>query len=346
MFIIIAALMILLWYSWGHIPVQYINKTISALSPAMGSWSNIADTGKKLEALNIFISILAFLGLLLTINLQYQDLQTTKKELKMTNLEFARQTIESSLFQYYQHMNSVAPKRSHRLAKQILDEVGKFDDLCKRMSKHPHLLTSPRHLNKLKASVNFIRAGLKEYSTMRRIFASWCGWVSNQQHLKYCADGKEKAVKEYIHRLWCMFNQDIRRILFLQNAFFLEGRKEEWDFHFQLTKHTKCIRKFVEHYDIVSVNLLLIMLHPDGASPNYPISNPDFSDSIRQVYHYNQRPYLFDSATPAPPTRTSTPTKKTLFLPELTTNPHYSILLGVSIGCLLSFIIYLVFKQN
>lgn len=299
-FLLTTLIFIIVWQNWALIPTEYIRDVSNHLSEWMGAWKQTESVQEHLEALNLLISVLAFIGLLITIVYQHQDLQATKNELKTTNNEFARQTLESTLFQYYQQMKSVAPAGSARLCSRIIREAKTFDGLCRQMKRRPRLLKSRRHLNRLKVSVNEIRKLLKEFSTMRRIFASWSEWVHAQEHLGKTPEQQEKLVKIYIHRLWCMFDQTHRRILFLQNAFYLEGRKQEWFMHYELVKETKCINKFVKAFNKKAINLLLLMLHVDGNAPSYPISNKNFSQCISDVYEHGIIPYTFSSNLPAP----------------------------------------------
>lgn len=295
-FIIITLGFIYIWYNWALIPQEYIRGVLKHFTEWQGAWNKTESVQEHLEALNLLISTLAFIGLLITIAYQHADLQATKKELKTTNREFTRQTLENSLFQYYQQMKSVEPVTGALISRDIFNQIRELDKLCKKMKRRPHLQRNRKHLRALQKAINTIRKNLKEYSTMRRIFASWCEWVYSQQALDDTPERQEQLVKEYIHRLWCMFNQDQRRILFLQNAFFLEGREAEWDLHYRLAMGTKCIQKFTRRYDMKSINLLLLTLHKDGNPPNYPLSIEEITDSIRDIYKHKLLPYTFCAA--------------------------------------------------
>lgn len=274
-------------------PVSYIpwERIVNAVHIC---WVKFRDcTGTDAEKINVIVNALFFLGLVVTILQQQKGLTLTKVEMKTTNREFCRQTLETALFEYRRQMKEAEPPKGKKLARQILREVSVFAYWSKQM-EHATTARADRYTKLMLHSLNRMREMLKEYSTMRRIFASWCFWLESQQLIAGPGESRKEVVGYYIHRLWCLFTQEQRRVLFLQNAFFLQARKKEWLLHYEQLQESKCIRNFVSHYDIKSINVLLLALHPEGPAPNYPLSREKFEECVHLVYRQGKLPYLFD----------------------------------------------------
>lgn len=250
---------------------------------------NLGMFGDYFGALNTLFAGLAFAGLIVTISQQSQDLKATREEIRLASEQYAMQTLSTSLFSYLDYMRQSLPRNHIVLRSDIFSEIETLAKLSDEISSNTDLAHNPVHITKICIRANKIRAGIKEYSTMRRVFNSWCDRCSFEMNKLQISDKeREKMLKI---ELWKMLSQHDRRILFLQNAFYLKGNEQQWEEHEKLVANTKCIKRYANRFNIKSYNLLLLLLKPEGPAPDYKLTEKTVSDIVKDIYESNQCPY-------------------------------------------------------
>lgn len=241
--------------------------------------------GDTFGALNALFAGLAFAGLIVTIRQQAKDLRATKEEMRNTNCEFARQTLESSLFEYINYMYKVRPDHHEIRISRILKTVDEFINMCNMY----HLRkTHSSYWRGLKRKLNLIRKELKEFSTWRRTFCDWCEKVEEESHRARRGEQRNEFVEKYEERLWNLLSQHERRILFLQCAFYTQEQEKHWNYHRQFAEKRKCLKRYARRFDKNSYNVLLEALHLAGPYPNYPINDVNLlKDIMKKIYANN-----------------------------------------------------------
>lgn len=255
--------------------------------------------GDSYGALNALFAGLAFAGLLITIWQQKKDLQATREEMQNTNREFAKQTLETSLFQYANFMHKVRPKNHEARVQRILDEVERFIGYCEDYHVGNRFFL---YWCLASRSINIIRSELKEFATWRRVFDGWCKKIDDE--ISCIAQPEEMAMValKYQSRLWEMLTQHERRVLFLQFAFYTTMTNPSWVRHLEAVSMTKCMARFTRGYGKESYNVLLRTLHLPGPRKNgYKIRIDELRKIMRDVYVGGDMPYeLPEEAPPAP----------------------------------------------
>ncbi len=245
--------------------------------------------GDTFGALNALFAGLAFAGLIVTIRQQAKDLRATKEEMRNTNCEFARQTLEVSLFEYINYMYKVRPDHHEKRILLILNSVDEFITLC-----HMYHLLKPSffYWRALKRKLNLIRRELKEFSTWRRTFCDWCEKVEEESYRARRGEQRTEFTEKYEERLWNLLSQHERRILFLQCAFYTKEQEKYWIYHKQFAEKRKCLKRYAERFDKNSYNALLEALHLAGPYPNYPINDVNLlKDIMKKIYTNNDCRY-------------------------------------------------------
>lgn len=250
---------------------------------------NLGMFGDYFGALNTLFAGLAFAGLIVTISQQSQDLKATREEIRLASEQYAMQNLSASLFSYLDYMRQSLPRNHIVLRSNIFSEIETLAKLSDEISSNTDLAHNPEHIIKICICANKIRAGLKEYSTMRRVFNSWCDRCSFEMAKLQKSDKERENMLKI--ELWKMLSQHDRRILFLQNAFYLEGDKQQWKKHEQLVANTKCIKKYAKIFNKNSYNLLLLLLNPEGPPPDYALTEETVSHIVKSVYVNNQCSY-------------------------------------------------------
>lgn len=245
--------------------------------------------GDTFGALNALFAGLAFAGLIVTIRQQAKDLRATREEMRNTNCEFARQTLEVSLFEYINYMYKVRPEHHEKRISLILNTVDGFVNLCNMYHSHK---TNFFYWMLLKRKLNLIRRELKEFSTWRRIFCDWCEKVEEESHRALRDEQPKEFVEKYEIRLWNLLTQHERRILFLQCAFYTHEQVEYWNYHRIFAEKRKCLKRYARRFDKNSYNALLEALHLSGPYPDYPINDVKLlKDIMKKIYVNNDYQY-------------------------------------------------------
>lgn len=241
--------------------------------------------GDTFGALNALFAGLAFAGIIVTIRQQAKALRATREEMRNTNCEFSRQTLEVSLFEYINYMHKVRPEHHEKQVSLILKSVEEFVALCKKYhSRKPYFF----YWRSLKRKINIIRKELKEFSTWRRTFSDWCEKVEDESHRARRDEKPNEFIEKYEERLWNLLSQHERRVLFLQCAFYTQEQENHWNYHRQFAEKRKCLKRYADHFDKKSYNALLELLHLSGPYPNYPIRKvKKIKNIMKKIYDKN-----------------------------------------------------------
>ena len=179
--------------------------------------------GDCFGALNAVFAGCAFAGIIVTILQQSEDLQATRDEMRVGNIESAKMTFETSMFSYLSRMDQYLPKEHDIKLNQIFELLREIKGLYRADSVEGDGLEK-----ELWQPINSLRSLLSEYARWRRSFYSWCLRIDEEIELKAT---NPKAHTNWKKRLWHFLSSDECRMLFLQTAYMSDYHQQEWKEH-------------------------------------------------------------------------------------------------------------------
>lgn len=238
-----------------------------------------AEFGDQFGCLNALFSGLALGFVVYTVYLQAKELALQREEMKNSNVEYAKQTLESALFEYLKYMQTKLPEEQ-RLSERLLQNVNAVKDMVSALGKQLVENKEMPDVRGLVKKVNDIRETLVQYATFRRIYYSWELRVEAESE-KFKSD---RLISEYKKRLWHLLPQEERRILYLQNAFMIKTHTDEWEKHRKMYDSSVCIAQHFKTWTEEEFNFLILSLKRPSKPPKYPIQEGSVKSIMKTVY--------------------------------------------------------------
>lgn len=208
--------------------------------------------GDCFGALNAVFAGCAFAGLIVTIRQQSADLQATREEMRTSNIESAKKTLEDSMFSYLSRMDKCLPENHENKLSQIHELLSKIKKLYQDNSIKEGELEK-----ELWEPINSLRSLLSEYASWRRVFYSWCLRIDEEIVLK---EANPKAITNWKKRLWNFLSSDECRMLFLQTAYMSDYHQQEWEEHDSLVRDEPRIANYFGYWSPQTYNFIFSCL--------------------------------------------------------------------------------------
>lgn len=169
--------------------------------------------GDQYGALSTLFTGLAFIGLLVTIYLQYVERLDNRKYYAQQRGLMQRQGLDASMLSFLEHM--------HVLANDVEDRKQLVNDIFVSLRELPEYLTQYRD-RKIDAKVltnqlNNLRNNLNRLGEWRRVFTVWIQIVERTSISG--AEEKENEIKDaYIRDFWHLLSKPNRFLIYCQTA--------------------------------------------------------------------------------------------------------------------------------
>ncbi len=220
--------------------------------------------GDCFGALNAFFAGCAFAGLIVTIHQQSADLRATREEIRASNVETAKMTLEESMFSYLSRMDKYLPKEHDIKLDHIFELVREINRLYRDDSIDGDDLEK-----KLWQPINSLRSLLSEYARWRRSFYSWCLRVDEERTLNAT---NPEFLTNWKKRLWFFLSSTECRMLFLQTAYMSVYHPKEWEAHYSLVQGEPKIANYFGHWKSATYKFLISCLAKPNAGSNKKLS--------------------------------------------------------------------------
>lgn len=174
--------------------------------------SEMGPYGDVYGGLNTFFTGLAFVGLIITIALQHQEMRETRKEFEeQTNL-MLRQNINSCMFEqlkYMQNQKEDWEKTNPNVRKVIYGYLENINGFCMRIQNNDNLSVSEAELN----AINGLRREINGTSTWSVAFRLWRDRISR---VISCGENVDKDRKEFVQSFWELVSGPDKVLIFLR----------------------------------------------------------------------------------------------------------------------------------
>lgn len=231
--------------------------------------------GDSFGALNTLFAGLAFAGLVVTIFQQAKNLRSSQEE-------SLKATLESSMFSYLSRMDNSLPDNHAEVQNEIFKQLNRINTLCGSLENIPDGLEKD-----LQGPINNLRELLSVYAVWRRTFLSWCLRIDEETELL----GAASSVANWKKRLWHLLSTEERRILFLQFALKSLFHPKAWDDHVSLVSEEECITHYFKYWNKKTYNFLISCLSPDTNGGDDKISKPQIAQFLADKEIKHKKPY-------------------------------------------------------
>lgn len=174
--------------------------------------SEMGPYGDVYGGLNTFFTGLAFVGLIITIALQHQEMRETRKEFEeQTNL-MLRQNINSCMFEqlkYMQNQKEDWEKPNRNVRNVIYGYLENINEFCMRIQNNDNLSVSEAELN----AINGLRREINGTSTWSVAFRLWRDRISR---VISSGENVDKDRKEFVQSFWELVSGPDKVLIFLR----------------------------------------------------------------------------------------------------------------------------------
>lgn len=178
--------------------------------------------GDVYGGLNTLFTGCAFVGLIITIFLQHQEMRETRKEFEQQTNLMLRQNVNACMFEQLKYMQNI---KQYVVAnyKQLLSNFDKnIDDvlnICKVMINSSEISLSKNQME----SINELRRTLNVMNTWCSSFASWCMRIN-----RVIGNSLEevRSKDEYVHAYWDLITSNDKFMIFMQYVLYGAQEKE------------------------------------------------------------------------------------------------------------------------
>lgn len=244
--VVCTILIILLWCFYPYILKTYLHQEHAG---------NLGQYGDIYGGLNTLFTGLAFVGLVVTIFLQRQEMRETREEFEKQTAIMTRQTLDAAMFEHLKYIRgiSIAKKNFSQAVEDALDLISDFSTLKQYRGRDAS------------TCINEIRCSLMEFSSWRKVISSWFNRVNATP---WPNPDLAEQVKYYKVAFWNLLTKQERCLAFIQTALVACLHDEEWEEMQQLFADSILIRDYFQRcrYNDRTYSMLINLLHPTSNS--------------------------------------------------------------------------------
>lgn len=218
--------------------------------------AKMGQYGDVYGGLNTLFTGLAFIGLVVTILLQRQEMKETREIM-------TKQVLDVAMFEYLRYMQSIQNEDARKIVYNDIDEALKvIGDPIRSVGESESILQN-EELSTLTQGINSLRQSLRSLAAWRRVYVSWCKRV--EQELIITKENNE-VILTYISSFWHMLSLEERFLLHIQMAFLADEHLHDWeDLNKSFGDNSAIRTAFVSReYTLHQEKLLLLLLAPKG----------------------------------------------------------------------------------
>lgn len=212
----------------------------------------LGEYGDIYGGLNTLFTGLAFVGLVVTILLQRQEMKETREEFEEQTKQFkaqseimTKQVLDAAMFEYLEYMGKLKGEWEPSIPLKIHIQLS---DLLRKISK---VASEPSWQNdefwiekialggrvegtpaiELAATINTIRHHLSSLEAWGQVYVSWINRVDQAVFWVEIAEKNVKIAKNcefYKQALWKLLPEQDKELLFMVTAFLAEKHESEW----------------------------------------------------------------------------------------------------------------------
>lgn len=203
--------------------------------------SEMGQYGDVYGGLNTLFTGLAFVGLIITIIQQRQEMQETRDEFKEQTKQFeiqsnimSKQVLDSSMFEYLQYMRDIkenvkSPTFEHitYFLSSIMENI---DTISCNLDNE--IDVSDKNFEYLHDNINQIRERLRKLAPWRRVYTAWNKRVDQGILMSSNSENNSLSKQNYIQykkNFWHLLSLEDRFLVFLQTAFLAEIHLSDWE---------------------------------------------------------------------------------------------------------------------
>lgn len=213
----------------------------------------LGEYGDIYGGLNTLFTGLAFVGLVVTILLQRQEMKETREEFEEQTKQFkaqseimTKQVLDAALFEYLQYMCGIKEERANVSYQSIVSNIDRLQKLVENCKKSEQWNTNAFWVERAYAfgetrslayclcdQLNWLRTRLDTLETWREVYSSWIQRV-DQASINATTDESHHA-KEisgvcnvYKHNFWKLLSQEDKFLVYMQTAYLSSKHLDEW----------------------------------------------------------------------------------------------------------------------
>lgn len=225
--------------------------------------SKMEQYGDVYGGLNTLFTGLVFIGLVVTILLQRQEMKETREIM-------TKQVLDVAMFEYLRYMQSIQNEDARKIVYNDIDEALKvIGDPIRSVGESESILQN-EELSTLTQGINSLRQSLRSLAAWRRVYVSWCKRV--EQEL-INTEENNVVILTYISSFWHMLSLEDRFMLHIQMAFLADEHPHDWDNLNKSYRKNSAIRTAFElrEYTLHQEELLSLLLAPKGNGSPDPV---------------------------------------------------------------------------
>lgn len=187
--------------------------------------SSMGTYGDLYGGLNTFFAGLAFVGLIITIIIQHQEMRETREEFEeQTNL-MLRQNINTCMFDQINFMYRLKERMENKSDRSssvfhVRENMEFLAEFCREQMHNSEKLVSKDVVDK----INALRAGLNGHNSWCSLFVSWCMRIDR---IAPSSEVGEAVNDEFKYYYWNLLHKNDRLYIYLNSLIYRDVREND-----------------------------------------------------------------------------------------------------------------------